>query len=243
MDMLNGDLQMKNDVASKNRGKNTKPEVDDSEAAFHFIAFVPIDGKIWKLDGLERQPQKLCDIKCENWVYQAKPDIEGRMAQYEEGQIEFSVLSLVKEPLSELTSYLAQNVKGIIAVSSRLDALQAERKDFTIDVQSRLTELAIAGPNTDFGLTREMIDQSPWLPSIEESIHIDIPVVLMELRQKLVQAQADLRASIREEQRSISSDQERATSRRFDYGPAVQEIIQLLARKQIIKPLLGQINV
>lgn len=58
--MLNGDLQLKNDANSKGKGKKlAKTEVDESNAGFHFIAYVPIDGKLWKLDGLERQPQNL----------------------------------------------------------------------------------------------------------------------------------------------------------------------------------------
>lgn len=60
MDILNGDLQLKNEAESKNRGgKSTNSAEDESIAGFHFIAFVPIDGRVWKLDGLERQPQNL----------------------------------------------------------------------------------------------------------------------------------------------------------------------------------------
>ena len=59
MDLLNGDLQLKNDASARKNHKVAKGEVDESDAGYHFIAFVPIDGKVWKLDGLERQPQNL----------------------------------------------------------------------------------------------------------------------------------------------------------------------------------------
>lgn len=60
MDMLNGDLQLKNEATAKNqRSRLTAHHDDESEAGFHFIAFVPVDGNVWKLDGLERQPQCL----------------------------------------------------------------------------------------------------------------------------------------------------------------------------------------
>lgn len=60
MDILNGDLQLKNDAEAKKRGREgTSSAEDESIAGFHFVAFVPIDGKVWKLDGLERQPQNL----------------------------------------------------------------------------------------------------------------------------------------------------------------------------------------
>jgi len=60
MDMLNGDLQLKNEAtAKKQRSKQAADDEHESEAGFHFIAFVPVDGRVWKLDGLERQPQCL----------------------------------------------------------------------------------------------------------------------------------------------------------------------------------------
>ena len=58
MDMLNADLQLKNDARPrKKRRRKAQPEED--EAALHFIAFVPVEGKLWKLDGLQPQPQNL----------------------------------------------------------------------------------------------------------------------------------------------------------------------------------------
>ena len=56
--MLNADLQLKND-ASARKAKSNKAAEDESTAGFHFIAFVPIDGHVWILDGLERQPRNL----------------------------------------------------------------------------------------------------------------------------------------------------------------------------------------
>lgn len=58
MDILNADLQLKSESTSKKRyykGQDT----GDSDATFHFIAFMPAMGQVWKFDGLERQPQSL----------------------------------------------------------------------------------------------------------------------------------------------------------------------------------------
>ena len=58
--MLNIDLQLKNEVSQKRTKKAKRNSTfDETEAGFHFIAFVPVDGKVWKFDGLERQPQSL----------------------------------------------------------------------------------------------------------------------------------------------------------------------------------------
>ena len=56
--MLNSDLYLKNQAeVKKKRKKMAVQDGDDDDVSFHFIAFVPIEGKVWKLDGLERQPQ------------------------------------------------------------------------------------------------------------------------------------------------------------------------------------------
>ena len=60
MDILNSDLQLKHEAKSR-RSRSSKGMHDetDIDAGFHFIAFVPALGKVWKFDGLERQPQAL----------------------------------------------------------------------------------------------------------------------------------------------------------------------------------------
>ena len=60
--MLNADLLLKNEATSKGRGRKRKPEDDGIDSGFHFIAFVPVENQLWKLDGLERQP--MCLGKC-----------------------------------------------------------------------------------------------------------------------------------------------------------------------------------
>jgi ubiquitin carboxyl-terminal hydrolase L5 len=42
--------------AAKSKRKGKSDEVDES---FHFIAYVPVNGVLWELDGLRRQPVRL----------------------------------------------------------------------------------------------------------------------------------------------------------------------------------------
>jgi hypothetical protein len=74
MDILNADLVLFRDVekwgkAKKYRRKRVAKRKKDVEndTGFHFVAYVPIDGAVWKLDGLQRQPDNLgTDL----WLYQ-----------------------------------------------------------------------------------------------------------------------------------------------------------------------------
>ena len=43
-------------ATSKRKGGKGSTEADES---FHFIAYVPVDGMVWELDGMRRQPVQL----------------------------------------------------------------------------------------------------------------------------------------------------------------------------------------
>ncbi|KAI4174823.1 MAG: hypothetical protein LQ343_002061 [Gyalolechia ehrenbergii] len=224
MDMLNADLQLKNDASSRKKPKAKSSDEDD--AGFHFIAFVPIQGKVWKLDGLERQPQSLESIKGDDWVRQVAPEIESRMAQYEEGQIEFAIMSLVREPLADLVTALAENVMSINVLSQRLGQVKPGWEDFlserTGDGKAAGDE-TIIGPCEHYQLYAETIDQAEPSPVLQTRLKSDRVTELLTAREELVTAQAGLRASIRDETKAFRTDNERAASRRNDKAGAHTE--------------------
>lgn len=69
MDILVADLALEKEAAAwkrrskkarlKDRNTRTKKTQPDDDAGFHFIAYVPVRGTVWKLDGLQRQPTNL----------------------------------------------------------------------------------------------------------------------------------------------------------------------------------------
>lgn len=80
----------------KGRRKRTAVIEEDEENGFHFVAYVPAYGKIWKLDGLERRPQTLGDIdKDSNWLAVVVPDLQMQMDGAPQEELGFSLLSLV----------------------------------------------------------------------------------------------------------------------------------------------------
>jgi ubiquitin carboxyl-terminal hydrolase L5 len=69
MDILNADLSLsqsmekwkKSERNPKRKGPTTKKskKQDEDDLAFHYIAYVPIKGEVWRLNGLERHPVNL----------------------------------------------------------------------------------------------------------------------------------------------------------------------------------------
>jgi hypothetical protein len=50
------DLALMDAATTKRKGGKGSSEEDES---FHFIAYVPVDGLVWELDGMRRQPVQL----------------------------------------------------------------------------------------------------------------------------------------------------------------------------------------
>jgi len=67
---------------------------------FHFVAYVPIDGRIYELDGLQEGPLdhgKIPDGA--DWLDHVRPVIEQRMAKYQTGEIHFNLMAVIQDKL------------------------------------------------------------------------------------------------------------------------------------------------
>ncbi|EAL64601.1 peptidase C12 family protein [Dictyostelium discoideum AX4] len=71
--------------------KNRKPS-----DAFHFISFIPFQGKVYELDGLKKGPYCLGDCTPDNWLEIATPFIQKRMEKYSQGEIRFNLMAVIK---------------------------------------------------------------------------------------------------------------------------------------------------
>ncbi|OGE54432.1 hypothetical protein PENARI_c006G11174 [Penicillium arizonense] len=229
MDILNSDLQLKIEATAKKHRSKDQDDDDHDDATFHFIAFMPVMGQLWKFDGLERQPQALGECSEDNWLELVRPNLLTRMAAYEEDQIEFSILGLVRDPLPDLIKSLAINVRSLEILSQRAMSLAPP------DIEVAWNEM-ILGPEPSLCLTREGIDAAE-VPETVLQYQSCSMAQLQQYQQELSKDQKELRARIREEQQSHRTDDEYAAGRRFDYSPAVRTWLRLLARKQKLQEL------
>ncbi|KFY26137.1 hypothetical protein V491_01456 [Pseudogymnoascus sp. VKM F-3775] len=240
MDMLNSDLFLSNDVTSKAKlpGKTGKND-EQEEAGFHFISLVPIDGKLWKLDGLERQPMKLGEYVGDDWMSLARSIIEKRMQKYDGDQFQFSLLALCQSPLLAVHNDLAENIRATSAVEEQLSRFQPEWRSF---VDSQYLEKTLVGPNDSYGITPQHLESvSASAPILNEVQTSSITTErLLGLWKQLSDSQAQMRASYVEEKAAIQQDEERAATRCHDYTPMVNTWLAALADKNVLKSLINE---
>ncbi|OCF76710.1 ubiquitin carboxyl-terminal hydrolase L5 [Kwoniella mangroviensis CBS 8886] len=80
----------------------------EKEDAYHFITYLPINGILYELDGLRKNPIMHSPIDEENgdWLNNARETVEGRIATYPPGSLMFNLLCIRSSPLPRLQRQL-----------------------------------------------------------------------------------------------------------------------------------------
>lgn len=63
----------------------------EKEDPYHFVAYVPVGGMLYELDGLRQSPLMHAVVE-EDWVDQAREVIEDRIQAYPPGSVSWSML-------------------------------------------------------------------------------------------------------------------------------------------------------
>eukprot|EP00178_Gracilaria_changii_P003259 TRINITY_DN1478_c0_g1_i1.p1 TRINITY_DN1478_c0_g1~~TRINITY_DN1478_c0_g1_i1.p1 ORF type:complete len:332 (+),score=80.36 TRINITY_DN1478_c0_g1_i1:27-998(+) len=106
--------------------------VEDSQSVekddpFHFVAFIPHQGKVYELDGLQEGPREHGTYNdSTDWLDVATPVISQRMDEYSGNEIRFNVMMLVEDPRERLQAELAQLRQSAHAETADIASLEAE---------------------------------------------------------------------------------------------------------------------
>lgn len=88
---------------------------EGGEDAFHFIGYLPVNGRLYELDGLKPGPILLHEagdrdsrVSQENWLAAARGAIQARLQQYAAKEIRFNLMALIGNRSAQLTKRIAQ---------------------------------------------------------------------------------------------------------------------------------------
>ncbi|KAH8791490.1 hypothetical protein BGZ57DRAFT_784675 [Hyaloscypha finlandica] len=256
MDVLNADLALQNDyekwvkanktpkkkiatkkASKKKTVKKRRRRKDEDEAGYHFVAYVPINGSVWRLDGLQRQPVNLGEHG-EDWVSLARDNIMQRIGQYEDGDIEYNLLSLCKSPLHTLQGSLAENAHLILDVEKILAAVIPDWKLF-MQSQSDLS-MSMDELMGSFNISADQINNANPPESAREKAEkaTSDPEKLLILYKDLVSEQKALRSEHAQEVASLAQEDDLAATRKQDHAPVVYMAIKALAEAGVLRDIV-----
>lgn len=108
--------------------RQTLFELDNSKSSkdedvFHFISYVPINGRLYELDGLKEGPIDWGETG-DNWFDVARPLIQRRIKKYSEGEIHFNLMAVVSDRQMTYQSQLDQLLNADVSMDT--DSKQSE---------------------------------------------------------------------------------------------------------------------
>ena len=90
--------QVHNSFARQQMFEFESHKATKDDDVFHFISYLPIDGRLYELDGLKSGPIDLGVVaKDTDWIDVARPHIEKRMQKYSEGEIHFNLMAVISD--------------------------------------------------------------------------------------------------------------------------------------------------
>lgn len=98
--LSNSDLirNVHNSFAKQQMFEMDEKQPTKEEDSFHFIAYLPINGKLYELDGLKQAPIDLGVIpQGVEWTDVVRPVVEKRMMRYSQGEIHFNMMAIVSD--------------------------------------------------------------------------------------------------------------------------------------------------
>lgn len=230
--------------SNPSRKARTTKSADESDRSaddgFHFVAFMPINGGVWKLDGMEKVPQNLGACSGEqDWLGIAQTELLARVLQYQEGQIEFSLMAVIKDPIIEDQQRLAENIKTLKHIEMRLDKLSPDWENFGGETSPKLSIQHIC---EKYHICDADIDAATISESVAVKLESSDAQALLRLRQEILSAQAGCLAAIRDDSQANEADSFAAMHRRFDYSPFVKGWLDALAEADSLVPLMEAQN-
>lgn len=241
------------EIKSKSRGKGKAKASDDADfdlndgseddelPVYHYVAFVPIKGELWRLDGMDKNPVNLGEIKTSNWLLNTIENIQTQMQQQQ--GLEYSLLALVKDPVTIKREELALNIRMLRLAEQRLDAAFKDwREGYKVP-----TGGVFVTASTLFGVTEEMLD-AVVMPEerLKKTISDNNARTLVEWRNREYELQKILQTEVIALEKSCDEDYrkdwEKAEERRHEFGEYIYWHLRKLAERGELEQIVKEVQ-
>ncbi|RYP69793.1 hypothetical protein DL771_005902 [Monosporascus sp. 5C6A] len=208
----------------------TPRKKSEIETPFHYIAYVPVNGQVWELDGFETQPLCIGSYK-DSWLDTVGPAIQNRMMLNE--ALSYNLLAVCQSPLTSISRSLAANLAGTLALH------YAFREESTWTYPDPLSNFADDARLAQLGLTRAAVASTPVPPAVLAAKTVDAAKKLMwDLRNEREALEAEHAAEMATVDEAVSM----IRGRQRDYTPAIHEWLRVLAEKGVLRDLIAEID-
>ncbi|KAL4162429.1 hypothetical protein PRNP1_003042 [Phytophthora ramorum] len=119
----------------------------EDDDVYHFVAYVPVNGKVYELDGLRDGPICLGGVpegdNREAWLQVACPVIQKRIEKYAASEIRFNLLALVRNRIQAFEEQLGALIEAggseelAAQIQADLAAEQQKRNDWALENRRR----------------------------------------------------------------------------------------------------------
>lgn len=211
-----------------------------ADANYHYIAYVPVNGQVWELDGFQAKPLRLGPVpRAEGcwWLDVAGEAIQARVLRNSE-YCSYNLLAICQSPLKKRTGDLAES----LACSAALHDLFASSPSQSIpDPFATFTDARLAR----LSLTRENVAECRVPASFAAKLErpdFDSAAAL-QMARDLEAEQSLLEVLMVAELEGVDEMMERFRGRqRRDYTPAIHHWVKALAEKGILRELIQEID-
>ncbi|KAK4124149.1 cysteine proteinase [Parathielavia appendiculata] len=247
LDHLNAALALQNEVDSKKKrvkaaGRQSKKkpkrqtsttERSGGSSAYHFIAYVPVNRKVWQLDGLKSAPVCIGEFEGDqHWTSVVQPVLQQKMQRH---QTSFSLLALCGDNLTDVRKERAANIRRLAELEAKFggdDSNWQPKADPDIicsAIDSRLETYLLNAQDIEAVPESEVI-----LPEATESA--------ADEREELGEEHKRLRAQYEDVIRMAGQETSAVLGRTKDYTPAIHEWVKKLADHSALKRLHEEVQ-
>lgn len=191
----------------------------DDDEVYHFISYLPVNGKLYELDGLKAGPICLGEASENDWLDVVRPLIVKRIEQYSSREIRFNLMAVTADRRERLL---------------REQVVTEKERNMTVGkVQAR------SGKLPSHAELEKLAQQHPEPPAMGE-VAVDertLNELLIALAHLTARANR-LSSQIAMEEQRVAQWRRENVRRRHNYVPFLVNFLKVLAERGELMPLL-----